>query len=376
MSYDRHQCRGKPTGYPTCVECQDWSAVYKLTKGQLEPALADRFSKAVIQKNYQEGLALLLDETDPLRLLNLKRSIDIYASCSLTQGCLDLTNFVYDYLSSEDRTRLLQHFHKYQLPDSMAVTHILTDVDDTIYPSALGGSDLSFPDKTFYPGVVQLFHELSGSPYITLLSARPKLLEPQTRNKFSNLCIPVNLLAGGLKTLVREGLPSLYKLAQGQYDSLRDYQQFAREKIDNFKKYASVYPDYRFIFFGDIGQGDLLVAKSLAEEDSVIVSMIHDVYRTNSEGELESLFWQRFLHEQDHLIINEAYDTGKVQFFSNYADAAVMLHQQKILKGEKGLRRIMFALEHDINEKRELVSQEVAEELDLSFQALVQEIYH
>jgi phosphatidate phosphatase APP1 len=52
-----------------------------------------------------------------------------------------------------------------------------------------------------------------------------------------------------------------------------------RIKLENFTRFASLFPEFNFVFFGDSGQGDALLASRLLETfpQHVLATFIHDV---------------------------------------------------------------------------------------------------
>ncbi len=52
-----------------------------------------------------------------------------------------------------------------------------------------------------------------------------------------------------------------------------------RLKYENFVRYATLFPEFKFVFFGDSGQGDALLASRLLETfpTQVMGTFIHDV---------------------------------------------------------------------------------------------------
>jgi phosphatidate phosphatase APP1 len=50
-------------------------------------------------------------------------------------------------------------------------------------------------------------------------------------------------------------------------------------KLENFTRFASLFPEFKFVFFGDSGQGDALLASRLLENfpSQVLGVFIHDV---------------------------------------------------------------------------------------------------
>lgn len=56
-------------------------------------------------------------------------------------------------------------------------------------------------------------------------------------------------------------------------------------KLENFTRFASLYPEFKFVFFGDSGQGDALLASKLLQifPEQVLGTFIHDVNPASSK---------------------------------------------------------------------------------------------
>lgn len=155
---------------------------------------------------------------------------------------------------------------------------VLSDIDDTLYAN---WKDKRYPGKTVYPGVRQLYAELSGSPLepagavVTFVTARPGdrlgLVEGATR-----------------RSLAERGLPRARVLA-GAFTRLVGNDLIAEEKLANFERYRRVFPECRFVFFGDSGQGDVVFGEQMRAlaPDAVPVVLIHDVVATPEERRRE-----------------------------------------------------------------------------------------
>lgn len=175
-----------------------------------------------------------------------------------------------------------------------AKTKIISDVDDTLecsggtYPA---GVDKRFERHTPYPGVGMFYRELdlcgSGDvvsalpargwpatdqtmagapmyiPNLVFLSARPHvykdLSELRSYAKFANL----------IKKGILHGTPCLLpgSLITGREFILRDrLEPLADNKFHNFKEYATLYPEYEYVFVGDNGQADVRTVSRILDE--------------------------------------------------------------------------------------------------------------
>lgn len=66
-------------------------------------------------------------------------------------------------------------------------------------------------------------------------------------------------------------------------------------KMENFTRFASLYPEFKFVFFGDSGQGDALLASKLLQAfpDQVLGTFIHDVnplYAKTGDGQEKEIY--------------------------------------------------------------------------------------
>jgi hypothetical protein len=151
---------------------------------------------------------------------------------------------------------------------------VLSDVDDTLccsggsYPS---GVDKRYTKKTVYPGVLAFYRELDLGTQgpeewqddrvgnLVFLSARPHVYKDVSERanfaKFQQLRVRGDDGRQGMHTV-----PSLLAgdLTSGShYVVTNDFEPLARKKFDNFRRYASIYPEYQHIFVCDNGQGDV-----------------------------------------------------------------------------------------------------------------------
>ena len=253
------------------------------------------------------------------KLTKVKDEININASCGYS-GCYDLTTFVYEIINEDSRAELLNHFRLHR--PKKKYLHILSDIDDTIATSTIGGTDTSYFGDIIYPGVIQLFCECK-TQYVTLLSARPSSIINKTKNKFKSYCVPIDILGGKIRDLLFEGVNSFIQTKIiGKYEYLDTYNDIALTKVINYIRYASIYPEYSFIFFGDIGQGDIITAKYIINHPQGVAAFIHDISRIN----IESLWELRVKYEGKRLTFVDKSD--KIFIFRDYTEVADILHKQ------------------------------------------------
>ncbi|KAG1697402.1 hypothetical protein DVH05_016277 [Phytophthora capsici] len=155
---------------------------------------------------------------------------------------------------------------------------VLSDVDDTLYSSGgryPAGLDTRYPRHTLYPGVLSFYRELDMGTVgadewtddrvgnLVFLSARPHVYkdvsEKKSYAKFAALhekmgmhTLPT-MLAGNLKS----GRAFMW---QG------DLEPMAQKKFENFSEFYQLYPEFKHIFVGDNGQGDVRAAELIVEK--------------------------------------------------------------------------------------------------------------
>lgn len=66
-------------------------------------------------------------------------------------------------------------------------------------------------------------------------------------------------------------------------------------KMENFTRFASLYPEFSFVFFGDSGQGDALLASKLLQAfpEQVLGTFIHDVnpaFARTGDGQAKAVY--------------------------------------------------------------------------------------
>lgn len=227
-----------------------------------------------------------------------------------------MNKLIYDDIRSESvRHSILTHFRR---EAAVQQTHmqmgtgrrqrmqqwrkVLSDVDDTLcssggtYPA---GIDKRYSKKTVYPGVLAFYRELDlgiegpdewqdgqvGN--LVFLSARPHIYRDMSEKhnfaKFEKLRADTLDGRKGMHTV-----PSLLAgdLASGsQFVMKNDMEPLARKKFDNFRRYVSIYPEYKHVFIGDNGQGDVKAGEMMFDNypyelEAVYVHVVRDVKLT------------------------------------------------------------------------------------------------
>jgi len=294
-----------------------------------------------------------LESTTPQNVYDLKKKLEIQFSTDvncvycytfstpINYGC-DLREIFYNRNNEliDGGQELLDIFNQKKLPD---IWHIMTDIDDTLYPNIehyIAGSDDSWNQKTPYPGIRSFYNSFykklpPTSQYTTILSATPGCI------KTSKLVDKKGLLHSILKVYgFIQGPESKFEVASytgniitnctSQYcgkkntssdiNSISDlFKLFGNTKFERFKQYTSIFPEYKILFFGDNGQGDVLAGKQMVEFNDRCNVFIHKV----SEDGLTF-----------KTVPEESQQIPRLNFFKNYYEAALKLKELGILNDE------------------------------------------
>jgi hypothetical protein len=265
-------------------------------------------------KNKNEIISLMLDfcnkeTTTNMDVYNLKKKMEINFAIDVNctycyilktpnnYGC-DLREIFYDRENNliANGQSLLDIFKKKKLDD---VWHIMTDVDDTLYPNTekgtyIAGSDHSWAQKNPYPGIIKFYEEFYSSlpeqlsRYSTILSATPGCLKTSKiqnhRDVLTNIIGEFGFIQG------EESKQKLLSYTKGitqnffekqiknnfvekkninNFDSnpnLELYTYFGNMKFKRFEQYLNIFPEYKFLFIGDNGQGDVIAGKQMLEK--------------------------------------------------------------------------------------------------------------
>ena len=197
-------------------------------------------------------------------LTMLKEGISATESIDAPVG--DLSQLIYGNKHTVEIAEIMQHIALQGIvhPTSPRPIQVVSDIDDTLYA---GWMDKRYPAHEIYPGVVEIFQLISrnSNTSTTFLTARP-------RGWWS---IGQRLT---VRHLVHVGIDSPQVLA-GSLKGLTSNTRIAELKMENFRKYVTLYPEYNFVFFGDSSQGDALLALKMNQQfpDKMKGTFIHNV---------------------------------------------------------------------------------------------------
>ena len=108
---------------------------------------------------------------------------------------------------------------------------------------------------------------------------------------------------------------------------LPDFEKFERKigrvKFNNFQRFAQIYPEYQFVFFGDSGQADSLTAELMVTDEKVkseiVTTFIHDLGATARSPTFNGL-------DQSLVVKEDRAQSPGVILFRNHIQAAVLAH--------------------------------------------------
>ena len=180
----------------------------------------------------------------------------------------DLSRLIFEDIDSDDiRQDILAHIKEHQVPtDELKV---LSDIDDTVFARL---HDKRYPGKTRYPGVLALFNALDRAPDgegeqgdLAFVTARPGLFG--------------GLVAAFTRRSLRKAGVKKHNILLGSLLALRSHSHMAKRKVRSIHRYHQIFPEYKLVFVGDSGQGDVQVGRTIKEDlgDAVRGIFIHDV---------------------------------------------------------------------------------------------------
>ena len=229
----------------------------------------------------------------------------------------DLEELVYGDIDDDQiRGEILAHIAAQGAEITDLEAKVLSDIDDTTLCML---HDKRFPKGIVYPGVLALWEALDQGPNakprsvgdLTFITARPEdlfgLVEDMTRSKLRAAGVGASsMLTGSLTHLLSHG-------------------SMADKKIANLTHYHALYPEYRLVFIGDSGQGDVEVGQRMLTDfaGAVDAVLIHDVVDTPAAKRAE-------------------YRELGVLFFDTYVGAAVEVHKLGLISDE-GLQAVAEA---------------------------------
>jgi hypothetical protein len=205
-----------------------------------------------------------------------------------------------DIDAPELRFDILKHFRdQAALPKDSAQRplRVVSDIDDTLYSSL---KDARYPKGTIYKGVLELFGSISDLPPI-FLTARPELVSSLLERLTH-------------KQLRRYGLEKPTVLS-GSLPGLMGHRRMAEQKARTLISYTEMYPEFRFVFFGDSGQGDMAFAESLLATP-------------------ESVIERAFIHRLSGAHAGAKTSNTRIHLYSDYAEAAEQMFALGYLPAE------------------------------------------
>ncbi|KAG6964481.1 hypothetical protein JG688_00007667 [Phytophthora aleatoria] len=155
---------------------------------------------------------------------------------------------------------------------------VLSDVDDTLYSSGgryPAGLDTRYPRHTLYPGVLPFYRELDMGTVgpddwtddrvgnLVFLSARPHVYKDVSEKKSYAKFAALH---------EKMGMHTLPTMLAGNLTSGRafmwqgDLEPMAQKKFENFSEFYQLYPEFKHVFVGDNGQGDVRAAELIVEK--------------------------------------------------------------------------------------------------------------
>jgi hypothetical protein len=226
--------------------------------------------------------------------------------------------------SDELRATVLDHIHTEAAKVVGPEVKVLTDVDDTAFSSI---HDPDYPRGTLYPGVLAFWKALDEGPGerpfslgdLVFVTARPG----------TNLgIVERNLIAKLRKIGVGE-----HSVLIGGFGHIFTHDSMAKLKVRNIRRFHNLFGEYRLVFVGDSGQGDLKAAIKLRRKipQALVAAFIHDVSGIDAT-------------ERAELAAN------RIWVFDSYPGAAAIAHQQGLISADG----LSWVLESARNEQAQI----------------------
>jgi hypothetical protein len=244
-------------------------------------------------------------------------------------GC-DLRELIFNNEREILRVSLLDNINRASryfvtLITKQKIPHILTDLDDTLYPNhsfftEISGRDHSWKNKEPYPGICtfyKIFYSnlpIEASRYTTLLTATPLFLKEsklEDERLIEILGQKFGFIQGSEKK--REIIDIMFDSSNNRsfYNLAPSAMKIGMEKFKKFCQYSQIFPEYQLLFIGDNGQGDLIAGKMMIENNSEVLVFIHNII---CDGDY--LFTKT--QECEHQMTTD----GRLYFFKNYLELA------------------------------------------------------
>ena len=285
-------------------------------------------------------------------LLNIKNKEDLYNKKVniITNDNIDLSHYIFSKLPDQKKDILLKHLSKYKFKTK---THILIDIDDTIYPGSSGGTNVSYKTNEIYPFLMillNLFIEKScTSNFVTILTARPRFLRKNVINHFNKIftdfkfdVLPgkIKHLSEGVGDFIDKYFISYVKKTRNKnintnvsdQNLIPYYKKMALRKYESYKKYSLLFPEFEFIFIGDSGQGDINTSISMMTNNTnVKLCFIHNITQVKKKQIFKKYKESNFRFNIYSKSIKNRLKSKNILFFDTYLDVFKILYDKKYM---------------------------------------------
>lgn len=250
-------------------------------------------------------------------------------------GC-DLRELIFNYETDENRKALISNINiasKEMIKDASPIPHILTDIDDTIFPNYNGpietaGSDTSWATQKLYPGIAKFYEHfyktlpIKEARYSTILSGTPIFLKNMRlhNSKIQTALGPNYGFLHGFDSK-RQALHALLvgMTERPPYNFAVSSTHLAEIKFNKFIQYKQLFPEYKMLVIGDNGQGDLAAGLKIIQSDSSAHIFIHNILRRKTNFIFSDDDELKFKHD-------------RLFFFKNYLELAAIFFKLNLFK--------------------------------------------
>jgi hypothetical protein len=330
---------------------------YKVEKAPVTPLVIEKFAKSEEDINYSNNLYRLKValETTFMRDVHCQYKY-VLVPTPKDVGC-DIREQIFNITDEMQRASFLQSIKKasrYFIEKNAKIPHILTDIDDTLYPSAsiieTSGRDTSWVKHQPYPGIYKFYDtfyeniKVETARYTTVLTATPVLLK-ETKLEDETLCDILGPNFGFIQGAdsKRQAIASMFHNERPIHLLSPSSTQIGNEKYRKFKQYAKIFPEYRLFFIGDNGQGDLIAGKMMLADPECPEDLIVCIHNIIYEG--------KFLFTQEEEQLNKDFAGGtRLYFFKNYLELAYIFTKTLKIFTQKQYLAIKEAAIEDIKD--------------------------
>jgi len=270
---------------------------------KVEEVYRNLVEKFKLTKNKSESISIMLEfcnrqDTTNMDVYTLKKKMEIQFSIDVdckycykvhttpvNYGC-DLREIFFDREGKliDNGQELLDVFERKKIDN---VWHIMTDIDDTLYPNTehgtyIAGSDTSWYQKQPYPCIVKLYNLFYNklpqvSCYSTVLSATPGCLKNskiiKKKQSISRVLGDFGFIQGEesktkYASFTKGIISNFFSKQRSNFNStsnLELYTYLGNMKFERFKQYLKLFPEYKILFIGDNGQGDVIAGKQMLQ---------------------------------------------------------------------------------------------------------------